>query len=275
MKNALMAALLAVLSGSSTAPPQADARPAIETVFESAPLRQRMQEALSEMIHSAVPDPKGEHAAFLAKTGFVILLEPGGPRLGVVQNPHSPFLHRLADLHADPDAAQKLLRLCREEEPERTRKLASYTIQRVLERLERDRQEQKLAEAARRAIARAVIEELVATASIDSGSRIEETIQAHLAERGVRDQDLLGYGFSLIENESPGPNEWDALQQDARLFLVRFSPQGFTIYQVKNRRREARSYSTASWRRETADLLAEFTARRQSAGKLWMGISPY
>lgn len=245
-----------------------------QSVFERAQMRQQVQAAFARMIGSAIPDPKKEFAGFLAKTGFVVLREQGQPWLRMVENPHLAFLRRLAALHSDPEAPQKLLRLCREEEPERTRKLGSYTVQRVLERLERDGQQPSLGEAARRAIARAVVEELVATASIDAPNQIDETIQAYLAQRGMRGEDLLGYGFSLVESETPGANEWDALRRDARLFCVRFSPRGFTVYRAVRERKDVRSYTTRRWRGEAASLLAEFTSRHNSAGKAWMGISP-
>ncbi len=245
----------------------------LDTAFEGAPVRHQMQQAFAGMIRAAIADPKGEYAGFLAKTGFVVAQERGQPRLMVVENPDAPFLRRMAALYDDPQAAEKMLRLLREQEPERTSKLASYTIQRVLERLERDRQDHKLSESARRAIARAVIEEMVATASIDSANKITGTVQSRVAERRVTRWNLLGYGFSLIEHESPGPAEWQALRRDSRLFCVRFSPRGFIVYRAENRQRQLRSYSTDDWRRETQTLLAEFTARHNSAGKSWMGMT--
>jgi len=273
MNKWLIPALLIVLTLGTSAVGQNVTRPDLGSAFERTQIRRQMQEAFARQIRSAVPDPKGEYAGFLPKTAFVVLRAQNQLQLRAVENPDAPFLHRLAALHDDPDAPQKLLRLCREEEPERTHKLASYTVQRVLERLERDQQEQKLRDSAPLSIARAVIQELVATASIDPSNRIEETIRAYLARRSVPDEDLLGYGFSLVEFESPGPSEWEALGLDPRLFCVRFSTQGFTVYRASGQQQHVRSYSTRQWRRETAGLLAGFNTHHKSTGKPWMGIS--
>ncbi len=273
MNKWLIAAMgIALLLGNG-AGGQNVAGPDLESAFERTEIRRQMQEAFARQIRSAVPDPKGEYAGFLPKTGFVVLRAQNQLQLRAVENPDAPFLHRLAALHDDPEAPQKLLRLCREEEPERTQKLASYTVQRVLERLEHDQQEPKLRDSALLSIARAVIQELVATASIDPGNRISESLRAYLAGRGVRDENLLGYGFSLVEFESPGPSEWEALRVDPQLFCVRFSAQGFTVYRASGQQQHVRSYSTRQWRRETAGLLAGFNTHHKSAGKLWMGIS--
>ena len=135
------------------------------------------------------------------------------------------------------------MRLCGGRQAARTGALASYTVKRVLERLERDQSERTLSPEARSKIARATVEELVAVGAIDSANRILDTLREEVAR--LRNKDVLGYGFLLVERDEPGANEWRALRDDPRLFCVRFSTRGFAVFQAGADR--ARFYSPAGW----------------------------
>jgi len=248
------------------------ARPDLDTCFASAEVRRQFEDAAVHYVQAALPDPKGEFAAFLPKTAFVLRWEDESARLVVLDNPNLAFLSKLVSLYNDPDVAEKLLKLCRREEPERLRKLASYTVQRVLDRLEADNQGRRLSPEARRAMSRAVIEELAANNSIDSENQIRDVIADYLARSATTRQDVLAYGFSLVEYDEPTEKEWRAMQDDASLFCVRFFGRGFTVYRMRGEQRSAQDYTNAGWRERIEGALAGWQARRGTTGKLWMGI---
>ena len=263
--------LLAALVAAAGAPWAVASPIGLDRLFADAQVPQQLERAFASMLAAAIPDPKGEFVAFLAKTGFVIVRERGRPHLRMVENPDVPFLRRLTEFYDEPDSATRVLRLCRREEPERARQLGSYTVRRALETLERDQQEPALTEEGRRAIARAIIEELVATASIDPSNRIQATITDYLRAQGIPDRDVLAQGFALIEYDLPSRSEWKALARDGRLFCVRFSSQGFTVYYVAQGWEESRAYRTGSWARVVERSLA--SVARQSDPKPWVGFS--
>jgi len=246
--------------------------PDLDTCFASAEVRRQFEDAAVHCVQAALPDPKGEFAAFLPKTGFLLRWQGESARLVVLDNPNLAFLSKLVSLYNDPDVAEKLLKLCRQEEAERVRKLASYTVQRVFERLEADNLNHGLSAEARRAMSRAVIEELAANTSIDSENQIRDVIADHLARSEAARQDLPAYGFSLVEYNEPTEREWRAMQDDARLFCVRFFGRGFAIYRMRGEQRSAQFHTNAGWRRRIAGALAGWQARHGTSGKPWMGI---
>ena len=252
--------------------PGRPARSDLDTCFASAEVRRQFEDAAVHCVQAALPDPKGEFAAFLPKTAFVLRWEDESARLVVLDNPNLAFLSKLVPLYNDPDVAEKLLKLCRREEPERVRKLASYTVQRVLDRLEADNQDRRLSPEARRAMSRAVIEELAANTSIDSENQIRDVIADYLARSAAARQDVLAYGFSLVEYDEPTEKEWRAMQDDARLFCVRFFGRGFTVYRMRGEQRSAQAYTNAGWRERIEGALADWQVRRGTSGKPWMGI---
>ena len=252
--------------------PGRPARSDLDTCLASAEVRRQFEDAAVHCVRAALPDPKGEFAGFLPKTAFVLRWEDESARLVVLDKPNLAFLSRLVSLYNDPDVAEKLLKLCRQEEPERVRKLASYTVQRVLDRLEADNQDRRLSPEARRAMSRAVIEELAANSSIDSENQIRDVIADYLARSAAARQDVLAYGFSLVEYDEPTEKEWRAMQDDARLFCVRFFGRGFTVYRMRAEQRSAQAYTNAGWRERIEGALADWQVRRGTSGKPWMGI---
>jgi len=252
--------------------PGRPARSDLDTCLASAEVRRQFEDAAVHCVRAALPDPKGEFAGFLPKTAFVLRWEDESVRLVVLDKPNLAFLSRLVSLYNDPDVAEKLLKLCRQEEPERVRKLASYTVQRVLDRLEADNQDRRLSPEARRAMSRAVIEELAANSSIDSENQIRDVIADYLARSAAARQDVLAYGFSLVEYDEPTEKEWRAMQDDARLFCVRFFGRGFTVYRMRAEQRSAQAYTNAGWRERIEGALADWQVRRGTSGKPWMGI---
>jgi len=252
--------------------PGRPARSDLNTCFASAEVRRQFEDAAVHCVQAALPDPKGEFAAFLPKTAFVLRWENEAARLVVLDNPNLAFLSKLVSLYNDPDVAEKLLKLCRQEEPERVRKLASYTVQRVLERLEADDLRRGLSAEARRAMSRAVIEELAANSSIDSENQIRDVIVDYLARSVAPRQDVLAYGFSLVEYDEPMEKEWRAMQDDERLFCVRFFGRGFTVYRMRGEQRSAQDHTNAGWRERIEGARADWQVRRGTSGKQWMGI---
>lgn len=252
--------------------PGRPARSDLDTCLASAEVRRQFEDAAVHCVRAALPDPKGQFAGFLPKTAFVLRWEDESARLVVLDKPNLAFLSRLVSLYNDPDVAEKLLKLCRQEEPERVRKLASYTVQRVLDRLEADNQDRRLSPEARRAMSRAVIEELAANSSIDSENQIRDVIADYLARSAAARQDVLAYGFSLVEYDEPTEKEWRAMQDDARLFCVRFFGRGFTVYRMRAEQRSAQAYTNAGWRERIEGALADWQVRRGTSGKPWMGI---
>lgn len=252
--------------------PGRPARSDLDTCLASAEVRRQFEDAAVHCVRAALPDPKGQFAGFLPKTAFVLRWEDESARLVVLDKPNLAFLSRLVSLYNDPDVAEKLLKLCRQEEPERVRKLASYTVQRVLDRLEADNQDRRLSPEARRAMSRAVIEELAANSSIDSENQIRDVIADYLARSAAARQDVLAYGFSLVEYDEPTEKEWRAMQDDARLFCVRLFGRGFTVYRMRAEQRSAQAYTNAGWRERIEGALADWQVRRGTSGKPWMGI---
>jgi hypothetical protein len=252
--------------------PGRPARSDLDTCFASAEVRRQFQDVAVHCVQAALVDPKGEFAAFLPKTAFVLHWEDESARLVVLDNPNLAFLSKLVSSYNDPDVAEKLFKLCRQEEPERVRKLASYTVQRVLQRLEADDLRRGLSAEARRAMSRAVIEELTANSSIDSENQIRDVIADYLARSVPPRQDVLAYGFSLVEYDEPTEQEWRAVQDDARLFCVRFFTRGFTIYRMRDEQRSAQFHTNAGWRRRIEGARADWQARHGARGKPWMGI---
>jgi hypothetical protein len=251
------------------------ARPApsdLDTCFASPDVRRQFEDAAAHCVQAALPDPKGEFAAFLPKTAFLLRSEDKSARLVVLDNPNLAFLSKLVSSYNDPEVAEKLLKLCRQEEPERLRKLASYTVQRVLDRLGADNQDRRLSPEARRAMSRAVIEELAANTSIDSENQIRDVVADYLARSATTRQDVLAYGFSLVEYDEPTEKEWRAMQDDARPFCVRFFGRGFTIYRMRGEQRSAQDYTNAGWRERIEGALAGWQGRHGTSGKPWMGI---
>lgn len=252
--------------------PGQTARPDLDACFASAEVRRQFEDAAIHCVRAALPDPKGEFAAFLPKTALVLRWEDESARLVVLDNPNLAFLSKLVSLYSDPDVVEKLLKLCRQEEPERVRKLASYTVQRVFERLEADDLKRGLSAEARRAMSRAVIEELAANSSIDLENRIRDVIADHLGRSGTARQDVLAYGLSLVEYDEPTEKDWRAMQDDTRLFCVRFFTRGFAIYRMRGEQRSAQAYTNAGWQKRIEGALADWQARRGTSGKPWMGI---
>jgi hypothetical protein len=252
--------------------PGRPARSDLDTCFASAEVRRQFEDAAAHCVQAALPDPKGEFVAFLPKTAFLLRSEDKSARLVVLDNPNLAFLSKLVSLYNDPDVAEKLLKLCRREEPERLRKLASYTVQRVLDRLGADNQDRRLSPEARRAMSRAVIEELAANTSIDSENQIRDVVADYLTRSATARQDVLAYGFSLVEYDEPTEKEWLAMQDDARLFCVRFFGRGFTVYRMRGEQRSAQDYTNAGWRERIEGALAAWQARQGTSGKQWMGI---
>ena len=252
--------------------PGRPARCDLDTCFASGEVRRQFEDAAVHCVQAALPDPKGEFGAFLPKTAFVLRGEDEPARLVVLDNPNLAFLSKLVSLYSDPDVAEKLLKLCRQEEAERVRKLTSYTVQRVFERLEADNVNHGLPAEARRAMSRAVIEELAANSSIDSENQIRDVIADYLARSVPPRQDVLAYGFSLVEYDEPTEKEWRAMQDDARLFCVRFLTRGFTVYRMRGEQRSSQFLTNAGWRERIESALADWQARHGTSGKQWMGI---
>ncbi len=233
-----------------------------------------MRGGLIRMFEQALPDPKGEFAGFLPKTGFVLERRARSYRLVILENPNIAFLRQAVALHPQEDPAQNLVRLCRQQEPERWARLASYTVQRVIERLEVDDQAHKLSSGARRAMARAVIEELVANISIDFDNLIQETISGYLSSAAAVPSDILGYGFSLVEYDEPNTREWEAMSADPRLFCVRFRSDGFTVFRIKDKQQTSQTYTSRAWKSGVTKAMEKWYRQAgQGANKrLWMGI---
>jgi hypothetical protein len=121
-------------------------------------------------------------------------------------------------------------------------------------------------------MSRAVIEELAANTSIDSENQIRDVVADYLARSATARQDVLAYGFSLVEYDEPTEKEWLAMQDDARLFCVRFFGRGFTVYRMRGEQRSAQDYTNAGWRERIEGALADWQGRHGTSGKQWMGI---
>lgn len=258
---------LGLLWGSTSQP----ARPDLDTCLASPQVRRQFQTAVLASINSAMPDPKREFAGLLPKTGFILRWQNGRARLEVLENPNVDFMNKLVLQHDRDDVAEGLLRVCGQE-PQRTRKLASYTAERVLERLEADNRTHQLSAESRRAISRALIQELVANSSIDAGNQIRDTIAEYLARSADTQQNVLAYGFSLVEYDEPNQHEWQAMLADTRLVCFRAFRQGFTVYRVRDQQRFSRFYTVAGWPEKIGDALNLWESRHNTAGRAWMGI---
>ncbi len=260
--------LLGLLWGSTGQP----AHPDLDACLARPEVIRQLENAVLRNVQEALPDPKREFAGFLPKTGFVLWWKHGRARIEVVENPNTPLLRKLTALHSRDDVAESLLHLCRREEPEQIDKVASYTVKRVLERLEADDETHKLAVGSRRAMSRAIIEELVANTSIDANDQIRDAISGHLARSGDSQQNVLAYGFSIVEYDEPNEQQWQALLADPRLVGFRVFRQGFAVYRIQEQRRLSRFYTAARWPEKIAGALKRWETEHDVAGRPWMGV---
>jgi hypothetical protein len=250
-----------------------------ERIFRHSDWGNAIQRELLRVLAAELKDPQGQFSGFLPKSGLVVVVERGAIRAQLVESPVLPLLRSLEAMHGAAGADRLLLSACRHRFAEQCELLLSYTSRRALEIVEQRTpgdvpQDTDMADGGRIAIAHAVIEELIARGAIDPANNIFQALpgawQAVPGARSASTQDPRAIqspppdpeaarrviGFTLVENATPRPSEWSAMEADPRLFSVRLAASGITVFRASGGQRRIQRHTSRIWRRAVKRFLA-------------------